>query len=277
MMDEIIPTSGIAPGATEEQFLALWLHGKKPKTAAWYRRESERFRTFLGKPLHLTYLSDFQAYMDTLDGMVSTRARRVAVIKAMFTFAYRIGYVRYNVGAVVRAPKPPNTLAERILDQQQVFAMLHAVRGNPRDHALLRVLYNGALRVSEVVGIRWKHLIDRVVIVHGKGDKTRVVRLSQGTWDELQGLRPRGATAEDLVFDMRPWNAWDRVKRAARKAGLEAPVSPHFLRHAHATHALQRGSDITTVRDTLGHASIATTDRYLHARPGESSGDYLEI
>jgi integrase/recombinase XerD len=70
-------------------------------------------------------------------------------------------------------------------------------------------------------------------------------------------------------------NAWKRVKRAARLAGIsEVPVSPHFLRHSTAQ---RRGADLATVRDTLGHASIATTSRYLHARPEKSSGDYLAL
>jgi integrase/recombinase XerD len=54
-------------------------------------------------------------------------------------------------------------------------------------------------------------------------------------------------------------------------------VSPHFLRHSHGTHALRRGADLATVRETLGHASLSTTGRYLHARPEKSSGDYLAV
>jgi integrase/recombinase XerD len=61
----------------------------------------------------------------------------------------------------------------------------------------------------------------------------------------------------------------------ARTAGLEAPVAPHFLRHSHWMHALRRGADLATVREALGHASLSTTGRFLHARPEKSSGDYL--
>jgi integrase len=93
----------------------------------------------------------------------------------------------------------------------------------------------------------------------------------------LQVLRPPDALGDDRVFPMTVWNAWDRVRRAARTAGLEALVSPHFLRHAHGTHALRRGADLATVRETLGHASLSTTGRYLHARPEKSSGDYLAV
>jgi site-specific recombinase XerD len=91
----------------------------------------------------------------------------------------------------------------------------------------------------------------------------------------LRLARPR--RAEDLVFPMSAVNAWKRVKRAARLAGITDPVSPHFLRHSHGAHALRRGADLATVRDTLGHASIATTGRYLHAWPDKSSGDYLAL
>jgi site-specific recombinase XerD len=67
------------------------------------------------------------------------------------------------------------------------------------------------------------------------------------------------------------------VKQAGKRAGLEASVSPHWLRHAHASHALDRGAPIHLVQATLGHASISTTGRYLHARPKESSGRFLPL
>jgi integrase/recombinase XerD len=67
------------------------------------------------------------------------------------------------------------------------------------------------------------------------------------------------------------------VRRAARAVGLEALVSPHLLQRSHGTHALRRGADLATLRVTLGHASLTTTGRYLHARPEKSGGDYLAI
>jgi integrase/recombinase XerD len=71
--------------------------------------------------------------------------------------------------------------------------------------------------------------------------------------------------------------AWRIVRAAAKAAGIDRIVSPHWLRHAHASHALDRGAKVTVVRDTLGHSSIAVTDRYAHARPGESSGLSLAV
>ena len=67
------------------------------------------------------------------------------------------------------------------------------------------------------------------------------------------------------------------VRRAAKRAGITKAVSPHWLRHGHASHALDRGAPIHLVQATLGHASVATTGRYLHARPSESSSTYLSL
>jgi integrase/recombinase XerD len=267
----------IPPDTTEEQLLALWLHGKSANTVRAYRSDVDAFRALIGKPLRATYLSDLQRYADTLEGSPASRARRLLAIKSLLSFAAKMGYTPFNVGAAVRAPKQDDRLAERILHEKQVFALLDAVEDSPRDHALIRLFYNGGLRVSECVTLLWRNLVDGIVNVKGKGGKTRVVRLSRGTWEELARLRPADAVGEDRVFPMSAWNAWDRVRRAARKAGIEMPVSPHFLRHSHGTHALHRGADLATVRETLGHASIATTGRYLHARPEKSSGDYLAV
>ena len=225
-----------------------------------------------------TRLSDLQRYADSLVGAPATRARRLRSLKSLLSFATRLGYLPFNAGAVVRGPALEHKLAERILTERQVFALLEAVADQPRDHALIRLLYNGGLRVSELVTLRWRNLVDGVANITGKGGKTRVVRLSRGTWDELAALRSAEAIGEDFVFPMSAVNAWKRVKRAAQLAGItDVPVSPHFLRHSHGTHALRRGADLATVRDTLGHASIATTSRYLHARPEKSSGDYLAV
>lgn len=70
---------------------------------------------------------------------------------------------------------------------------------------------------------------------------------------------------------------WRIVRKAAERAGIEKDVSCHWLRHAHASHALDRGAPIHLVQATLGHASVSSTGRYLHARPTESSGDYLPV
>jgi integrase/recombinase XerD len=122
------------------------------------------------------------------------------------------------------------------------------------------------------------------VTVYGKGGKTRAVLLPASVWTDLLSLKADGAGTDEPVFPSRtrggfltPTQVRRLVYRAARDAGLEARPSPHWLRHAHATHALERGAPIHLVQATLGHASVATTGRYLHARPTDSSARYLAV
>ena len=109
-----------------------------------------------------------------------------------------------------------------------------------------------------------------------------MVVVSAETWRELVALRG-DAGADDPVFRSQKGGAlsrqqaWQIVKTAAARAGLPENLSPHWLRHAHASHAMDRGAPIALVQATLGHASVQTTGRYLHARPEESSGRYLPV
>ena len=108
------------------------------------------------------------------------------------------------------------------------------------------------------------------------------VLLSANTWATLGEIRG-GGVPDAPVFRSRKGGPLDQsavhriVKAAAERAGLSAEVSAHWLRHAHASHSLDRGAPIHLVQQTLGHASVATTGRYLHARPTESSAKYLAV
>jgi integrase/recombinase XerD len=158
---------------------------------------------------------------------------------------------------------------------------------HPRNRAILRLLYYGGLRVSELCGLKWKNLSVREnggqVTVKGKGGKTRTVLVPAGLWVEL--IRLRGDSGQDEpVFrskkkshDGHLTREWVHkiVQAACNRAGITGKVSPHALRHAHASHALERGAKIHLVQATLGHSSVAVTGRYLHARPEDSSGLYL--
>jgi integrase/recombinase XerD len=273
--------------ATDEQLLALWLHERSRHTIRAYRRDVERLRAFVGgRPLRSITLGDLQAFTDTLTGEGSSRGRVIASVKSLLSFGAKLGALPFNVGTVLRKPAARDTLADRILTEDETARMLALSTG--RAHVLVRLLYAGGFRVSEIVGLRWADLADAndgamFVTVHGKGDKTRTVRISLRTASLVRVLRG-DAPPTAFVFPGRARNgstsavqAWRIVRAAARHAGIEKAVSPHFLRHSHASHAIERGAKVTCVRDTLGHSSIAVTDRYAHARPGESSGDVLAV
>jgi hypothetical protein len=118
------------------------------------------------------------------------------------------------------------------------------------------------------------------VTIFGKGGKTRVVLLTPAVRTELMALRGN-AREDDPVFrsgkggHLRPVQVHRLVKQAAARARIPTATSAHWLRHAHASHALDRGAPVSLVQATLGHASVATTGRYLHARPNDSSARYL--
>jgi integrase/recombinase XerD len=271
--------------ATDEQLVAMWLHGRAAHTVRAYRRDLASLRAFVGgKLLRAITLADLQAFADTLTGAQSSRGRVLASVKSLLSFAAKLGATPFNVGAALRKPPARDTLADRILEEMHVARMLALTEG--RNHALVRLAYAGGFRVSELVALRWSDCADAAdgalyVTVFGKGGKTRTVRISPATGRVLRALRA-DAPLSGHVFAGRnggldPSQARRIVYAAAKRAGIERRVSPHFLRHAHASHALERGAKVTTVRDTLGHSSIAITDRYAHARPGESSGDVLAV
>ena len=102
----------IPPDATEELLLELWLHGKSPNTVRAYRRDVAEFRACIGKPIRLAYLRDLQRYADSLQGSLASRARRLLAVKSLLSFAARMGYTPFNVGAAIR-PAPARRPARR--------------------------------------------------------------------------------------------------------------------------------------------------------------------
>lgn len=281
----ITPTEGL---------LDLWLHGKSPHTQRYYRREAFKFLAIAGKPIESITLADVQGYATALHQStlaVSSQARAIAAIKSLFTFAHqKTGLLKANPAGAIAPPKVKDCLAERILPEWVVQTMI-GLEQNQRNRVLMKLLYVAGLRVSEVTQLQWSSLQPRdvggQVLVYGKGGKTRAIKLPASLWQELQLMRGDAAIGEP-VFTSRKQKGHlkevqvNRIVKAAAKRvpGLDGAVakavSPHWLRHAHASHSMDRGAPVHLVKETLGHANIATTGRYLHARPTDSSSLYLE-
>lgn len=282
-------TSIEVSGATSDaQLESLWLADRPETTRAGYARELRWWRAAGLPALGLVRLLDVRAVLDGAPPCApATLARRVAALRSLLSFGHRLGYLPINVGAVLRPVRLLDALGERILEPDQVVALLAAAalapRQGRRDHALVRFLYSSGARVSEACGLTWERVHYRdgggaSVTLIGKGAKVRAVWVSDGTARELREL-PHGGP---FVFSRgaRPLAQRDAqriIERSARRAGLAAKVSPHWLRHAHATHALERGAPVHVVAADLGHASVATTTRYLHARPDTGSAHWLLV
>jgi integrase/recombinase XerD len=283
-----LPAVPIRQADSDAQLLRLWLYGRSPHTQRAYEKDAKRFLIYIGKPLGAVTLGDLQGFAESLASLSpASRARTLSAVKSLFAFAHRLGYLPFDVGAPLAVPGRKNTLAERILPEAEVHRML-ALEPKPRNQVLLRLFYAAGLRVSELCALTWRDLQPRgeggQVTVYGKGEKTRAVLLSQATWQALMEIKAEGVGLDGPVFPSRKWGghldpsqALRIVRGAARRAGINLNVSPHWLRHAHASHALDRGCPIHLVQATLGHASVATTGRYLHARPTDSSSRYLGV
>jgi integrase/recombinase XerD len=290
--DELVPVTKTAivipqQAESDQHLIELWLHGRSKHTQRAYRSDVEKLLKNVEKPLNQITLGDLQQYANRLnEGLQPTSVyRSMSSIKSLFSFGHRLGYLPFDVAAPLRLPALREKLAERILEETDVLRMI-ALEGMPRNKAILLTLYAGGFRVAELCSLKWSDLQNRdkagQITVFGKGNKTRTILMPSTVWNALQSLRG-DANETAPVFKSRKKGhldesmIWRIVSNAAKRAGIEKEVSCHWLRHAHASHALDRGAPIHLVQATLGHSSIATTGKYLHARPTDSSANYLPV
>ncbi len=301
----------IPEGTTEDKLIELWIRLKKsPHTQRAYRRDIEVFRAFVEKPLVSVTLEDALDFCDNLDELEivnrrgevkpledNSKRRIINSVKSLFSFAYTSGIFPANVMAAIKPPTAKSAVSQRILSEATVLKMV-LLEQDPRNHAILHTLYAAGLRVSELCNLRWRHVIRReegvqLDIMSGKGDKQRHVLLGESSWNVLSAIH-KGTSADDFVFQSRQEVSRDGyykgtrldtttvfriVREAAKQAGVLNwfEVSPHWLRHCHGSHAIDRKAPLTVVRDTLGHSNIAVTNEYAKARPDQSSSHYLPL
>ena len=269
-----------------DQFIdAVWLEdGLAENSLAAYRRDLQDLAAWL-RPRRLAE-ADEQALTAYLAARhpttrASTANRRLASLRRFYRWALREGTIASDptlrlVGA--RGPaRFPKTISEA-----QIDALLAAPQGDSplplRDRAMLETLYATGLRVSELTGLRMVQLslADGLVRVIGKGSKERVVPVGEAARDALARYLKVGRVAllagrtSDSVFvtargaAMSRQMFWKLIRRYAFQAGIAAPLSPHGVRHAFATHLLNHGADLRVVQLLLGHADISTTQIYTH-------------
>lgn len=268
-------------GARDDRHLVqLWLAGRPESTKESYNATAERFLGFLGgRSLRDAQVADLVAWIETLAGAPATITRHIGAVKSLLTFAHRTGYSVFNVGLAVRSPKVADRLHERIVEEDVIQEVLSKAESD-RDRALLMVFYYSGARVSEVCALRFKDFVgNRVTFVNTKGTKTRTVLLPAFVVAAVRALRSPGTPDTRNVFISYRGKpicrraAWDIVNKTSDEAGCH--LSPHWFRHAHATHSLDNGAPIHVVQNGLGHASLTTTTRYVHVRANQGAGDFL--
>lgn len=269
-------TTDLSGALDDEHLVRLWLAGRPDSTVRVYKPVAHRFLVVLGKTLREATVADVIAWFEALTGATATIARRVSTVKSLLTFAWRTGYALFNVGRVLKCVKVTDNLHERIIDEAQVKALVDAAPEG-RDRALVRLLYVGGLRISEAVALRPIDLGAGRVTVKGKGSKSRTIAVPETVLGPLRALA--SVDPYKLLFQSYRSKpicvryAREIVYQAAEKAKID--LSPHWLRHAHASHALDHGCPIHVLQKGLGHANVSTTSRYLHVRADQGPSQYL--
>lgn len=209
-------------------------------------------------------------------------ARRLASLRSFFKFGQREGWAETNPAKPLRNPRKPRSLPH-FLSSDELSQLLESPPGDQslgkRDRAMLETLYSAGLRVSELVGINDSDLeLDAgIVRVRGKGRKERLAPLGSFAvravrhWLKVRTVsakEPKGSEAPVFVnrFGRRltTRSVGRMLEKYLKQTGLDQRTTPHTLRHSFATHLLDRGADIRSVQELLGHKSLITTQIYTH-------------
>ena len=292
-------TSG-GMGSSRERWVARFLdmmaveQGASGNTLDAYRRDLTSFAAFVRArrraPEDATP-AQIEAYMRDLSGRgmaPTTQARQLSAIRRFYRFLIDEDVRRDDPVSTIDAPSLGHSLP-KYLSEEEVERLLTAVHDWPgnegvRFTAMMEILYASGLRVSELVGLPLSALSGdgRMLIVRGKGDKERMVPLSEPAVAAIEAYRSvrsaflpssqAGHTAENFLFPSRGKSGHltrarfgQLLKELAIAAGLDhRRVSPHVLRHSFASHMLAHGADLRSLQQMLGHADISTTQIYTH-------------
>lgn len=226
-------------------------------------------------------LHDFVCTLQDVGIGARSQARVISGIKSFFRYLKLDGYIDEDPASQLEMPQTGRHLPE-VLTVEEIDAMLSSIdlstAEGQRNRAILEVLYSCGLRVSELVGLRLSQLYlqDEYICVEGKGNKQRLVPISQQAVREIERYMSDRATLdikageEDYLFLNRRGRHLSRVmvfyivRDACERCGIKKSVSPHTLRHSFATHLLENGANLRAIQQMLGHESITTTEIYVH-------------
>lgn len=274
----------VARNTNDAGILAMWIaQSNSENTRQQYARVAAAFLSYVGKPLQAIALGDLQSWQGSLTGKPNTNKLHVNAIKSLFSFMHKTGYVALNPAVMLKAEKSVETKHTKTLSEEQVIRLVTSADLGKRDEAIVRVLYSSAMRVSELCGLQWKDVVEAgnkaILVIRGKGGKTRESGISASAYAAMKQLRTPTTLDIDFVFMSNRKQQMDRTTVNYLFTKLSAivgkDISPHWLRHSHITHSLQRGANPTDVMHQAGHSSLATTTGYAHSN--KFSSDVLAL
>lgn len=255
------------------------------ESAETYRYEIEIFLKWLSKnhiklaDVTVQNLIYFLSFRKTTDHAPLTVSKDISALRAFGSYAERMGIWPENLALLIERPKALRSLP-KVLSINQVEKILSQINTEEpvgkRDDALFELIYSCGLRISEACGLLLEnlHLNEHLILVHGKGDKERIVPFGETARKKLElyldEVRP-GLVGNKIVpqvfvnYRGEPISrkgVWKRFKELNALSGIDAKV--HTLRHSFATHLLAGGADLRSVQELLGHSDLSTTQIYTH-------------
>ncbi len=253
-----------------------------PHTSLNYRLDLKRFSEFLGKKriedVDYIFIRQFLADLRQRNLSRASIARTLSCLRSFFKFLVREMLVKTNPLTGVSTPKK-NKLLPNFMQEAEVSELINAPAEGVlglRDKAVLETLYSTGMRVSELVGMDINNcdFVGGAIKVFGKGKKERLVPVGETACEAIRkyteaskAVRVKGQKA--VFLNKNGKRITDRsirrlIDRYVKEISLKHKISPHTLRHSFATHLLNRGADLRSVQELLGHASLSTTQIYTH-------------
>lgn len=299
------PNTALIPrqADSDQHLIGMFLfqkHQRSRNTFRAYRKSIQDFLLYVRKPIRQITIGEILGYQHELiqRGLApATQARMISAVRSLFGWAKKLGYVEFDPAAVSEIPRAVPVRATRFLTKKELAAIINAAKErSQRDYLVVLFLILTGARVAEALSVRWCDIIVSPdgglgLRIIGKGLRTRAVRLPDRLWVLICGRRRRlGLSVELSQEDERPilsnqagrplaaTSVNNIIRRAAFNAGVDKPISAHWLRHAHATFSLLGGAPIDLVASSLGN-SVAVCQRYLHSAQAleQSSVNYLDL
>lgn len=244
-----------------------------------YKADLEEFFEFIEKmPIEkVDYLTlrRFLAKLRTKKHAPRTLSRKLSSLRSFLRFLQREGHIDKNPAVLLMSPKLNKSLPKFLSEDEAskfVEAPLKKSISGKRDGAILETLYSTGVRVSELVGLNVENvdMISNIIKVEGKGKKERLVPIGGKALEAIKGyLDSRKEKSNVLFLNKSGKRLSDRsirniVNKYITQACIKQKISPHVMRHSFATHLLDRGADLRSVQELLGHVDLSTTQIYTH-------------
>ena len=248
----------------------------------FYNSESVNVSNDWWKRLNPKKIEAYKIHLRNKEYLSSTINRKISSMRCFLNFLNDEDLIKVNPSEGTQLDKFITKRAPEYLTLEEIKQILNVCSGDNhidiRDKAMVGLLYSSGLRVSELVSLKIINISDKKgwIRVEGKGSKQRFVPVYPQAWQDLERYlaksRPilKNKFTDDSLFVnargkmMTRQGFWDVLKKLTQKSGIKKSVSPHMLRHTFATHLLQGGANLMTVKELLGHSNINTTQIYTH-------------